>query len=176
MTMKALASLVGILFFIGCTNSSLRPLSNAKASNYSGEATVLIAVDGIDSREVRHVEIMTDEESEGFEIYFHDKKIGEGFIPVTLPTPSTHVRLAEYSLTGMYGCSRGKEGYGYGTKVLPKILKGKTYFLGTINTSMNTMYEEMPEELINEAKETYQYKAHGSDLKKKSSFTSNIKL
>jgi len=164
------------LFFMGCTNSSLTPLSNAKAENYSGEAKVLIAVDGTDDREVRHIEIMTEEEPEGYEIYFHDKKVSEGFIAVTLPTPSTHIRLSEYSLTGMYGCSRGKAGYGFGTKVLAKITNGKSYFLGTINTSMNTMYKEMPDELLTEAKSKYNYTAHGTDIEKGSSYKSKIKL
>jgi len=169
-------TLLSSLLFMGCTNSSLTPISNAKAENYSGEAKVLIAVDGTDDREVRHIEIMTEEEPEGYEIYFHDKKVSEGFIAVTLPTPSTHVRLSEYSLTGMYGCSRGKAGYGFGTKVLIKILNGKSYFLGTINTSMNTMYKEMPNELIKEAKSKYHYTAHGTDIKKGSSYKSKIKL
>jgi hypothetical protein len=151
-------------------------MSNANSENYVGQATILIAVDGTDDRQVRHIEIMTDEEPEGFSIYFHDNKVGEGFIPITLPTPSSNVRLSEYSLTGMYGCSRGKAGYGYGDKIVPKIFTGKSYFLGTINTSMNTMYKEMPEELFNEAKVKYNYKVHGSDLKNKSSFHSNIKL
>ena len=164
------------LIFTGCTNSSLKPISNAKASNYKGEATILIAVDGTDNREVRHIEIGTNEEPEGYEIYFHDKKYSEGFISVTIHTPSTNVRLAEYSLTGMYGCSRGKAGYGYGTKVLPKIENGKTYFLGTINTSMNTMYKEMPDELLKEAKNKYNYIPHGTDIENKSRFKSNIKL
>ena len=174
--MKYPTLLLGILFFVGCTNSSLTPISNAKGSNYSGKATVLIAVDGTDDREVRHIEIMTDEEPEGYEIYFHDKKIGEGFIPVTLPTPSTHVRLSEYSLTGMYGCSRGKAGYGSGDKVLPKIVDGKSYFLGTINTSMNTMYKEMPKELYQEAKSTYHYTPKGTDINNNTMFKSTLSL
>ena len=165
-----------VLIFTGCTNSSLKPISNAKASNYSGEATILIAVDGTDSREVRHIELGTKEEPEGFEIYFHDKKYSEGFIVVTLPIPSTQVRLAEYSLTGMYGCSRGKAGYGYGTKVLPKIENAKTYFLGTINTSMNTMYKEMPDELMKEAKEKYNYTPHGTDVEDKPRFKCKVKI
>ena len=168
--------LISTLFFLGCTNSSLTPISNVKASNYSGKATVLIAVDGTDDRKVRHIEIMTDEEPEGYEIYFHDKKIGEGFIAVTLPTPSSHVRLSEYSLTGLYGCSRGKAGYGSGDKVLPKIVDGKSYFLGTINTSMNTMYKKMPSVLVKEAKQTYHYTAHGTDIKDTHTFTSNLTL
>jgi len=169
------ASLV-LLFIGGCTNSSLRPISNIKASNYSGEATILIAVDGREKREVRHIEIGTAEEPEGFEIYFHDKKYAKGFIVVTLPTPSTHVHLAEYSLTGDYGCSRGKAGYGSGDKVLPRIENGKTYFLGTINTSMNTMYKEMPAELRTQAKTQYHYKIHGTDIRNKSSYRSSIEL
>lgn len=40
----------------------------------TGEATALIALGGTDDREVRHIEIMTDEEPEDYEIYFHDKK------------------------------------------------------------------------------------------------------
>ena len=164
------------LFFIGCTNSSLTPISNAKTKNYSGEAKILIAVDGTDNRKVRHIEIMTKEEPEGFEIYFHDNKIGEGFIVVTLPTPSTNVYLSEYSLTGVYGCSRGKAGYGYGNKVLSKITDDKSYFLGTINTSMNSMYKEMPDTLLKEAKSKYNYTAHGTDIESKSTFKSNIKL
>jgi hypothetical protein len=169
-------ALLSSLFFLGCTNTSLTPISNIKAENYSGEATILIAVDGTDDREVRHIEIMTKEEPEGFEIYFHDNKVGEGFIAVTLPTPSTNVRLSEYSLTGMYGCSRGKAGYGYGTKVLPKIVNGKSYFLGTINTSMNTMYKEMPNELLKEAKSKYNYTAHGTDIIKRLAYKSKLTL
>ena len=176
MSMKNIINILPILFFIGCTNTSLTPLSNAKAGNYSGEATVLIAVDGSDDRKVRHIEILTDEEPEGYSIYFHENKIGEGFIPVTLPTPSTNVRLNEYSLTGVYGCSRGKAGYGSGDKILPKIENGKSYFLGTIYTSMNSMYKEMPEAYYKEAKEKYNYTAQGSDIKSKSTFNSNIKL
>jgi len=164
------------LFFTGCTNSSLTPISNANTENYSGQAKILIAVDGTDDRKVRHIEIITKEEPEGFEIYFHKNKIGEGFIAVTLPTPSTDVRLSEYSLTGMYGCSRGKDGYGYGTKVLPKIVNGKSYFLGTINTSMNTMYNQMPDELLKEAKTIYNYAPHGTDIENKPRFKTNIKL
>jgi hypothetical protein len=164
------------LLFISCVNNSLTPLSNAKAGNYSGEAKILIAVDGTDDRKVRHIEIMTKEEPEGYEVYFHENKIGEGFIAITLPTPSSEVYLAEYSLTGMYGCSRGKAGYGYGNKVLPKITNGNSYFLGTINTSMNSMYKEMPEELTKEAKNKYNYTPHGTDMKVKSTFKSNIKL
>ena len=164
------------LFIFGCTNSSLTPISNASAKNYSGEAQLLVAVDGIDERKIRHIVISSNEEPEGYEIYFHDKKVGEGFIPITIPTPSTNVRVSEYSLTGMYGCSRGKAGYGSGSKSVAKVTKGNTYFLGTINTSMNTMYNEMPDELMKEAKSKYRYTPYGEDFEKKSRFKSNISL
>ena len=165
-----------VLIFTGYTNSSLKPISNVKASSYSGEATILIAVDGTDERKVRHIEISTNEEPEGYAIYFHNKKIGEGFIPVTIPTPSTNVRLKEYSLTGYYGCSRGKAGYGTGVKSIPKATKGNTYFLGTINTNMNTMYSEMPWNLMKEAKSKYHYTPHGTDFEKKDAFRNHISL
>jgi len=164
------------LLFISCTNSSLTPISNTHNTHYNGTAKILIAVDGNKKRKVRHIEIITTEEPEGYEIYFHENKIGEGFIAVTLPTPSTNIHLAEYSLTGVYGCSRGKSGYGYGNKILPNIVNNKSYFLGTINTSMNTMYNEMPNSLIKEAKNKYNYRAHDTDIEKKSKFKSNIKL
>lgn len=176
MSIRKFVAFSFILFCLGCTSSSLKPLSNAKAANYSGEATVLIAVDGTDDRKVRHIEISTNEEPDGFEIYFHDNKIGEGFIPVTLPTPSTNIRLSEYSLTGVYGCSRRKAGYGSGDKVLPKIENGKSYFLGTIYTSMNSMYKEMPQKYYKEAKEKYHYTPHGTDIENKSAFKSTIEL
>ena len=176
MLFKNIFFFIFVLFFIGCTNSSLKPFSNAKADNYSGEATVLIAVEGTKDRKVRHIEIMTEEESEGYSIYFHEKKISEGFIALTLPTPSTNVRLSEYSLTGMYGCSRGKEGYGSGDKILPKIENGKSYFLGTIYTRMNSMYKDMPKKYYKEAKEKYNYTAQGTDIKEESTFNSNLKL
>jgi len=172
----SLTFLVSIFAFIGCTSSSLTPVTNAKNTNYTGKAKILIAVDGTDDRKVRHVEIMTKEEAEGYEIYFHKNKVGEGFIVINLPTPSTNVRLSEYSLTGIYGCSRGKSGYGYGDKILSKITHGKSYFLGTINTSMNTMYKSMPKELIKVSKTKYNYTPHGTDIEDESTFTSNIKL
>lgn len=164
------------LLFTGCTNSSLKPFNQTNIGKYSGEATVLIAVKGTEDRKVRHIEIMSKEEAEGYSIYFHKHKISEGFIAVTLPTPSTNVRLSEYSLTGMYGCSRGKDGYGYGNKVLSKIEDGNSYFLGTIYTAMNSMYKEMPKSYYKEAKEKYHYTPHGTDIKKTSSFKSKLKL
>ena len=166
-----------ILFILfGCTNSSLTPISNASVKNYNGEAKVLVAVEGTDGRTVRHIEIYTEEEPLGYEVYFHDTKVSDGFIAINLPTPSTHVRLKEYSLTGHYGCSRGKAGYGSGVKIIPKITKGNTYFLGTINTSMNTMYDEMPEPLMKEAKSKYHYTPHGTDFEKKDAFRNHISL
>jgi len=164
------------LFIVGCTNSSLTPISNATASNYRGEAQLLIAVDGTDDRKIRHIEIGTEEEPEGFEIYFHDNKIGEGFIAINIPTPSTNVYIKEYSLTGHYGCSRGKAGYGSGSKTIKKIVQDKVYFLGTINTSMNTMYNEMPTELMTESKRKYHYIPQSSDIEKKNIFKSHIRL
>jgi hypothetical protein len=164
------------LFFLGCTNNSLTLLPNATGKNYKGEAKLLVAVDGTDEREVRHIEISTDEEPEGYEIYFNEKKIGEGFIVITLPTPSTNVTLKEYSLTGMYGCSRGKAGYGSGSKTIAQVNDGETHFLGTINTSMNTMYNAMPEELLKESKSKYNYVPHGADFGKSSRFKSHIRL
>ncbi|RRS32629.1 MAG: hypothetical protein P794_00790 [Epsilonproteobacteria bacterium (ex Lamellibrachia satsuma)] len=172
MTIK-LALITGMflsLFFTGCTPDTLTPVSNSSGNTYKGKALILIAVDGSDERKVRHIEIATAEEPEGYEMYFHDKKISEGFIAVTLPTTSTNVRLKEYSLTGHYGCSRGKAGYGSGSKSIPKITAGKTYFLGTINTSMNTMYNEMPAPLVQEAKTKYNYTAHDEDIKKSSDY------
>jgi hypothetical protein len=173
---KTFLTITFVLLLSACTNSSLTPISNASAKNYSGEAKLLVAVDGTDDRKVRHIVISTNEEPEGYEIYFHDNKVGEGFIPITLPTPSTNVRISEYSLTGLYGCSRGKAGYGSGSKSIAKITKGKTYFLGTINTSMNTAYNEMPEEYMKEAKSKYNYTPHGKDFEDKSRFRSHIKL
>lgn len=174
--LKTLTLILSSLSFISCTNSYLTPISSSHNTHYTGKATILIAVDGTDNRKVRHIEIMSKEEPEGYEIYFHDNKISEGFIAITLPTPSTDVHLSEYSLTGVYGCSRGKDGYGYGNKILPNIVNNKSYFLGTINTSMNTMYKEMPKLLIKEAKSTYNYKAQDTDIEKKTMFKSNIKL
>lgn len=162
--------------FLGCANNSPNLVTNATGTNYQGEAELLIAVDGTDDRKVRHIEISSDEEPEGYEIYFNDNKIGEGFIAIIIPTPSTNVRVKEYSLTGMYGCSRGKAGYGSGSKSIAKITQGNTYFLGTINTSMNTMYNEMPKVLLKEAKLKYNYTPHGEDLAKSTRFRSNISL
>ena len=164
------------LAFLGCTNNSLTLVSNTTGENYKGEAELLIAVDGTDHRKVRHIEISTDEEPQGYEIYFYKNKIGEGFIAIKIPTPSTNIRVKEYSLTGMYGCSRGKAGYGSGSKSIATVSQGKTYFLGTINTSMNTMYNEMPEELLKEAKYKYNYTPYGEDFAKTSRFRSHISL
>lgn len=168
-------TLSSILFF-GCAPSSITPISNANKALYSAEAQLLVAVDGTDGRAVRHIEIYSDEEPLGYEVYFHDTKVSDGFIAINIPTPSTNVRLKEYSLTGHYGCSRGKAGYGFGTKTIPKVTKGHTYFLGTINTSMNTMYDEMPESLMKEAKSKYRYTPHGTDFEKKDAFRTHISL
>jgi len=161
---KPLSLFYTAVILAGCTPSTITPVSNADLSRYSGEATILIAVDGRDDRKVRHLELATKEEPEGYEIYFHDTKKGHGFIVLTLPAPSSDLYLKEYSLTGMYGCSRGKAGYGSGSKHIPHIKKNKTYFLGTINTSMNTTYNEMPKSLRQEAREKYGYTPNGADL------------
>ena len=176
MIFKNIILLLSTFSLFGCTSNSITPISNVNKALYDGEAQLLIAVDGTDERKVRHIEISTNEEPEGYEIYFHDKKIGEGFIHITLPTPSSNVRVKEYSLTGHYSCSRGKEGYGSGSKSISKITKGNTYFLGTINTSMNTMYNEMPADLMKEAKSKYHYIPQGEDFENKSRFKSNISL
>ncbi len=63
------------------------------------------------------------------------------------------MHLKEYSLTGYYGCSRGKRGYGFGMAVLKRIEPGKRYFLETIDTAMNTTYPEIPPSLCDDAKE-----------------------
>ena len=172
-------SLFIILSFltISCgTPSTLTPIADTPNNIYQGTATILIAVEGTDEREVRHIEIGTQEE-EGYEIYFHHKKVGEGFIILKIPTPSTNVYISEYSLTGMYGCSRGKDGYGRGVNRIPRIVEGKIYFIGTINTSMNTTYKEMPKKLIKESKEKYHYNYIEDDVKKKNSlFKSHITL
>ena len=161
----------------GCAkNTVVTPQSNASSDRYNGEALVLVAVDGDGKRGVRFIELSSAEEKTGYEIYFHDVQPKFGFITIKLPAPSTHVRIKEYSLSGHYGCSRGKAGYGYGVKVLPKVTKGKSYFLGTINTDMNTVYNEMPEKLIPEAKQKYHYRAHGEDLPKKQCFRSKVSL
>jgi hypothetical protein len=162
---KHLLFLFGCISILtACTPSTLTPISNADMRHYQGKATLLIAVDGSDERKVRHLELSTAQEPEGYEIYFHDEKKGHGLIALQVPAPSSDLYLKEYSLTGMYGCSRGKAGYGSGSKHIAHIKPGATYFLGTINTSMNTTYNEMPEALIKEAKEKYHYTPHGEDL------------
>jgi len=160
----ATLSLAVGLLLSACTPSTLTPVSNADMRRYQGKATLLIAVDGRDDRKVRHLELSTAEEPEGYEIYFHDEKKGHGLISLQIPAPSHDLYLKEYSLTGMYGCSRGKAGYGSGGKHIDTLLPGKTYFLGTINTGMNTTYKEMPLSLRKEAKEKYGYTPHGDDL------------
>ena len=171
-----LSLFLGLFLCIGCTPSSITPISNANQKNYTGKAQLLIAVEGTDGRAVRHVEIYTDEEPLGYEIYFHDKKVSHGLIAITLPTPSTHVRIKEYSLTGYYGCSRGKAGYGSGSTTIAKVTQNNTYFLGTINTSMNTTYNEMPTTLIEEAKSKYHYITEDKKMKNHSNlFKSHIK-
>ena len=175
LTINNIFILVSSFFFLGCTNSSLKPISQS-SKIYEGEATLLVAVDGTDGRAIRHIVIGTNEEPLGYEVYFHDKKIEEGLISITIPTPSTNVHVSEYSLTGMYGCSRGKAGYGKGSKSIATIHSGTSYFLGTINTSMNTTYNEMPDELIKEAKTKYNYTAKGKDIAKNSMFKSRISL
>ncbi|AKF24817.1 hypothetical protein YH65_05025 [Sulfurovum lithotrophicum] len=164
------------ILLTGCTPDTLTPVSNADRSYYKGDALILIAVDGDGKRAVRHIEVVTKEEPLGYEIYFHDRKPDKGFIELKIPTPSSNVRLKEYSLSGHYGCSRGKAGYGSGSKIIAKISSGKTYFLGTINTDMNTVYNEMPKALVKEAKKKYNYTAKGEDIPKTSRFQSNLSL
>ena len=171
-----LSLVISPFFVLSCgTPSTLTPIADVAEKSYSGTAKLLIAVDGTDDREVRHIEIGTAEE-EGYEIYFHDKKVGEGFIVLDIPVPSTDVHIQEYSLTGVYGCSRGKAGYGFGYKSIARVLRGKTYFLGTINTSMNTTYKEMPESLVDEAKEKHNYRVKDSDREQEDVFKSRISL
>ena len=165
-----------LILCTGCTPDTLTPISNADKSHYVGQALVLIAVDGEGKRAVRHIEVVTNEEPLGYEVYFHDKKPDKGFIELKIPTPSSNVQLKEYSLSGHYGCSRGKAGYGSGSKSIAKIHNGKTYFLGTINTDMNTVYNEMPKALIQKAKKKYNYTAKGTDIPKSSHFQSNLSL
>ena len=172
---NTLLILVGFLF-VGCAPDSITPISNVNKAHYSGKTKVLIAVTGDDERAVRHIEIYTAEEPLGYEIYFHDNKVSHGFIAITLPTPSSDVRIKEYSLTGHYGCSRGKAGYGSGSKTIAHITDNHTYFLGTIDTGMNTSYNEMPTSLIKEAKTKHNYIPHGTDLVNKEAFRNHITL
>ena len=173
---NTLLLLTTVLLLSACTKNTVELADPDKASSDKNVATVLIAVDGNKERAVRHLVIGTNEASLDYELYFHEKKINEGFIAVKIPAPSTNVQLKEYSLSGHYGCSRGKAGYGSGSKTLEKVTAGKSYFLGTINTNMNTVYNEMPTKLISEAKSKYHYHAHGQDLEKKRKFKSRISI
>ena len=48
--------------------------------------------------------------------------------------------------------------------------------MGTINTDMNTVYNEMPKKLMGEAKKKYHYTAQGEDIEKKNTFRTHISL
>ena len=172
-----------ILFFLttalllaSCTNNTVELADPDMKTANKEVATVLIAVDGDKKRAVRHLVIGTNEAPLDYELYFHDKKINEGFIAVKIPAPSSNIQLKEYSLSGHYGCSRGKAGYGSGSKTIPKVTAGKSYFLGTINTDMNTVYSEMPTKLMGEARSKYHYSPHGQDIEKKTKFKSHISI
>ena len=159
-----------------CTQNTVELADPDMRSSDKNVATVLIAVDGDKARAVRHLVIGTDEAPLDYELYFHEKKVNEGFIAVKIPAPSSNIQLKEYSLSGHYGCSRGKAGYGSGSKTIAKITAGKSYFLGTINTDMNTVYNEMPKKLMKEAKSKYHYTAHGDDIEKKTKFKSHLSI
>ncbi len=125
MIKSTLYLLITTLFFTACTQNTVELADpNAKTDNKS-VAIVLIAVDGDKTRAVRHLVIGSNQAPLDYELYFHDKKIFEGFIAVKVPAPSTNITLKEYSLNGHYGCSRGKAGYGSGSKSIPKIWAGK---------------------------------------------------
>ena len=173
---NTLILLLSTLFISACTTNTVELADPNMKTSEKNTATVLIAVDGDKARAVRHLVIGTNEAPLDYELYFHEKKISEGFIAVKIPAPSTNITLKEYSLSGHYGCSRGKSGYGSGSKSIAKVLAEKSYFLGTINTDMNTVYNEMPVKLVKEAKKTYNYNARGEDIAKKSRFKSNISL
>jgi len=168
--------LLSALFFSACTTNTVELADPDMKTSSKNTATVLLAVDGDKERAVRHLVIGTNEAPMDYELYFHEKKISEGFIAVKIPAPSTNITLKEYSLSGHYACSRGKAGYGSGSKSIAKVTAGKSYFLGTINTGMNTVYNEMPAKLMKEAKSTYHYTAKGEDIAKKTRFKSNISL
>ncbi len=174
--MRIAALILSLFLFTACTPSTLTPKRGTTAKHYPGEATILIAVDGSDDRKVRYLWLVTREEPDGYEIYFHDEKKGHGFIELKIPAPAHDLFLQEYSLTGMYGCSRGKAGYGRGSKHIAVIKPGTTYFLGTINTSMNTVYNEMPKQLQKEAKSRYGYTPRGEDLGEEGTFHSRLRL
>ncbi|KYJ86002.1 hypothetical protein [Sulfurovum riftiae] len=174
---NSLLLLLSTLLFSACTTNTVELADpDTMTSGSKNTATVLIGVDGSKERAVRHLVIGSNEAPLDYELYFHDKKISEGFIAVKIPAPSTNITLKEYSLSGHYGCSRGKAGYGSGSKSIAKIVPGRTYYLGTINTDMNTVYNEMPKKLINEAKRKYNYTAHGEDIAKKKRFQSSLSL
>lgn len=165
-----------LFFFTACTQNTVELADPDMQTSDKNTATVLIAVDGDKVRAVRHLVIGTNEAPLDYELYFHDKKISEGFIAIKIPAPSTNIILKEYSLNGHYGCSRGKAGYGSGSKRIAKVSAGKSYFLGTINTDMNTVYNEMPKKLMSEARSKYHYTPHGKDIEKTSRFKSSISL
>jgi len=173
---NTLLLLTTALLFTACTQDTVELADPDMKTSAKNAATVLIAVDGDKRRAVRHLVIGTSEAPLDYELYFHDKKISEGFIAVKIPAPSTNIILKEYSLNGHYGCSRGKSGYGSGSKRIPKVQPGKSYFLGTINTDMNTVYNEMPNRLMGEAKSKYRYTAHGEDIEKKRKFKSHLSI
>ena len=168
--------LLTTLFFTAYTSNTVELTDPDMKTSAKNTATVLIAVDGDKARAVRHLVIGTNEAPLDYELYFHEKKISKGFIAVKIPAPSTNITLKEYSLSGHYGCSRGKSGYGSGSKNIAKVIVGRSYFLGTINTDMNTVYNEMPKKLMGEAKKKYHYTAHGEDIEKKNTFRSHISL
>ena len=173
-----LTFIMTVFCIVGCTTpSTLTPIADKPNKHYEGTAQIFIAVEGTDDRKVRHIEIGTQEE-EGYEIYFHKEKtkVGEGFIVLEIPTPSHNVFIQEYSLTGMYGCSRGRAGYGESVYKVPLVEKNKIYFLGTISTSMNTTYQEIPEELLEEAQTKYHYKQPQQKKNTSSFFRSKIDL
>ena len=168
--------LTGTVLFTACAKNTVELADPDMQSSDRNVATVLIAVDGDKERAVRHLVIGTNEAPLDYELYFHEKKVNEGFIAVKIPAPSSNIQLKEYSLSGHYGCSRGKAGYGSGSKIIAKVTAGKSYFLGTINTDMNTVYNEMPTKLMKEAKSKYHYSAHGQDIEKKTKFKSHISI
>ena len=163
-----------LLYGCGGTGTEIVVPEDSGAGHYQGEATVLVGVEGHGKRALRHLEISTAEAPEGYAIYFHDKKPSHGLVAVKVKAPSTHVRLSEYSLTGFYGCSRGKLGYGYGADEIARVEPGKTYFLTTVNTAMNTTYAELSRDLAKEAKMQYGYS--GIKREKSHRFKSHIEL
>ncbi|GEM_PF-4991691 len=168
--------LIVAVFLAACAKNTVELANPDMRSSDKNVATILIAVEGNKERAVRHLVIGTNEAPLDYELYFHDKKISEGFIAVKIPAPSSNIQFKEYSLSGHYGCSRGKAGYGSGSKTITKVTAGKSYFLGTINTDMNTVYNEMPSKLMPEAKSKYHYIPHGEDIEKKTKFKSHISL